>query len=737
VVGRTILATFRISESNRPVGGFDRVDAEVTLTRPDGRTETHPLFDDGTNGDRLAGNHIWSVEISDPVKEPGPYHLRAHFELTHREGTRARVSEYSIVAQPLPEHCTNVVAGGVVNAYMQHRPQPGDIIQLDELVCLFDKCGAPDRYEMQITDSMGWLRTPDPQGTGALINLPRSFRSGSVKGFGEICLGSPDPDDSDGGIPLVAVIPESARPGDRSVVSIRMKSLAHPDQEPVDVETAIEVFPPRDCNQNGVDDAIDIANGTLKDQDHNGIPDACEGGVHYHPAASPYIHVSVADVAERPGNLVEVPILVSDATGLAGGDLVLTYDAEVLTPRRVRTGDLLTSAGIITVVNLQLRGEVRVSMAGATAIRAGAETESNAGDLVGIDVGPVFMEALVTAVFEVHPNAPEGTTPLALQAALKDEKGAAIPFTVQHGSVTVVVGLLGDVNNDQRVDAGDAILVLRHAVRLSALTQEQQKLGDVNKDGKVDAGDAILILRFGVGLIEVFKPLATQPIIEPINVRLADVQRSFDGTLPLTFVLDPVGGAVGGDLLLVYPPTMGRPMDIQVEGLPVEAFLAVNTHTAGQVRVSFAHGDGSLQASQIALHMLLPDAQPSHQLEIDLTGRLYNLRGQPVGEIRLERTTVQVLPSQYALLQNYPNPFNPVTAIRYNLPQRGHVVLTIYSMTGQLVRTLVDDQVEAGHHTIEWDGKNSRGQQVSSGICLYRLVVDGGQYTALRRMVLL
>jgi hypothetical protein len=286
VVGRPILATFRISESNRPVGGFDRVDAEVTLTRPDGRTETHPLFDDGTNGDRLAGNHIWSVEIPGPVKDPGPYHLRAHFELTHKEGTRARVSEYSIVAQPQPEHCTNVVASGVVNAYMQHRPQPGDIIQLDELVCLYDKCGAPDRYEMQITDSMGWLRTPDPQGTGTLVNLPRSFRSGSVKGFGVHCLGSPDPDDSDGGIPLVAVIPESAKPGDRSVVSIRVRSLTHPDQEPVDVETAIEVFPPPDCNQNGVDDAIDIANGTSKDQDHNGIPDACEGGEHYAPAAA-------------------------------------------------------------------------------------------------------------------------------------------------------------------------------------------------------------------------------------------------------------------------------------------------------------------------------------------------------------------------------------------------------------------------------------------------------------------
>ncbi|MHB2156493.1 FlgD immunoglobulin-like domain containing protein [Calditrichota bacterium GD2] len=73
------------------------------------------------------------------------------------------------------------------------------------------------------------------------------------------------------------------------------------------------------------------------------------------------------------------------------------------------------------------------------------------------------------------------------------------------------------------------------------------------------------------------------------------------------------------------------------------------------------------------------------------------------------------------MFSNYPNPFNPRTIIRFALPEDGHVQLTIYSMSGQKVRILIDGQFSKGYHQIVWDGTNESGQSVSGGLYFYEL----------------
>jgi hypothetical protein len=87
-----------------------------------------------------------------------------------------------------------------------------------------------------------------------------------------------------------------------------------------------------------------------------------------------------------------------------------------------------------------------------------------------------------------------------------------------------------------------------------------------------------------------------------------------------------------------------------------------------------------------------------------------------------ERRTEQgVVPTEFVLEQNYPNPFNPQTTISYSLPANSRVSLKIYSVTGQLVRTLYDGENAVGRHVILWDGINDRGNSVGSGVYFYRL----------------
>lgn len=107
----------------------------------------------------------------------------------------------------------------------------------------------------------------------------------------------------------------------------------------------------------------------------------------------------------------------------------------------------------------------------------------------------------------------------------------------------------------------------------------------------------------------------------------------------------------------------------------------------------------------------------------------------------LRKTSVGVdeptptLPSAFALYQNFPNPFNPETTIRYQIPGGWqHVVLTVYDMTGKIVKTLVDVEQAAGDYTIHWDGKNADGKPVASGTYLYK--ISAGEFVQTKRMTL-
>jgi hypothetical protein len=95
--------------------------------------------------------------------------------------------------------------------------------------------------------------------------------------------------------------------------------------------------------------------------------------------------------------------------------------------------------------------------------------------------------------------------------------------------------------------------------------------------------------------------------------------------------------------------------------------------------------------------------------------------------------TTKVLPTKFALMNNYPNPFNLNTNISFAVPVDTKVSLKLYNIAGQLVKTY-GGVYEAGNHTITWDGTNTKGETVASGIYFYKLVA--GDYSCTKKMVL-
>ncbi|HUI65726.1 MAG TPA: T9SS type A sorting domain-containing protein, partial [Bacteroidota bacterium] len=94
-----------------------------------------------------------------------------------------------------------------------------------------------------------------------------------------------------------------------------------------------------------------------------------------------------------------------------------------------------------------------------------------------------------------------------------------------------------------------------------------------------------------------------------------------------------------------------------------------------------------------------------------------------VGQVRLRPV------AQFTLGQNYPNPFNPTTTIRFSIPHRSQVILSIFNTLGQLISTILNDAEEAGDHEVRFDGGG-----LASGVYFYRL--RAGDFVAVKRLVL-
>ncbi|MCK4549223.1 MAG: T9SS type A sorting domain-containing protein, partial [Candidatus Krumholzibacteria bacterium] len=120
-------------------------------------------------------------------------------------------------------------------------------------------------------------------------------------------------------------------------------------------------------------------------------------------------------------------------------------------------------------------------------------------------------------------------------------------------------------------------------------------------------------------------------------------------------------------------------------------------------------------------------------------GLFYEYRLESEGGLnRAETGWIEIPVANARLYQNHPNPFNPGTTIAFTIPGQSSVrrnaLLSIYDVRGILVKTLVNGPVAGGRHEVSWDGRNSRGIGVSSGVYFAKFATGG--YSSVRKMVL-
>ncbi len=204
---------------------------------------------------------------------------------------------------------------------------------------------------------------------------------------------------------------------------------------------------------------------------------------------------------------------------------------------------------------------------------------------------------------------------------------------------------------------------------------------------------------------------------------------SSDEAVPAVALTSPVGGEVfvpGGEMSV----TWNHSDDVGV----VQAVVELSTD--GGANFDLEMGSGALNGS---LDWNIP-AIASTTCRVRVT--VYDAVGNATASISpadfsidAPSGTPDVLGSAFALGQNTPNPFNPQTEIKFSLSNGGEVQLAVYNIEGKLVRKLVNEVLVAGGHTIMWDGDNTRGAKVASGLYFYRLTTKQGTLT--RKMTLL
>jgi len=339
----------------------------------------------------------------------------------------------------------------------------------------------------------------------------------------------------------------------------------------------------------------------------------------------------------------------------------------------------------------------------------------------------------------------------------------------------------GDVQG--AINSYDASLVMRYSISLVTLSPLQILAADVSGNGEISGLDASYILQFRVGMIDRF-PTGQEWLFLPSETRYdslgsdqfdqdysavayGDVSGNWSAGGGYKYVssseglrLGPavvlsrtdetmlvsvpvcvknVGDFCAADFEFRFDETTVRP--ISVEKSPaVSDYLLASHARDGSLRIAMAGtenlpGQGEVFSLQFQV-LSAQDFESVIPMEIWATvddGRVV-ADGQQV-YLNQQKSTI---PTAFGLEQNYPNPFNPTTDISYQIADGRssvHTTLKIYNMLGQEVRTLVNETKEPGSYTVTWDGRDSRGMRVSSGIYSYRMAA--GQFMTSKQMILL
>ncbi|MBC8322645.1 MAG: T9SS type A sorting domain-containing protein [Candidatus Marinimicrobia bacterium] len=287
----------------------------------------------------------------------------------------------------------------------------------------------------------------------------------------------------------------------------------------------------------------------------------------------------------------------------------------------------------------------------------------------------------------------------------------------------------GDIDFNDAVDVSDLLACVDFILELDIPTEAEFRNADVNMDMEINIADVVMIVDIIVGGANA-RTIASTDVPVLVDLLNADQQLlislDYEGlTRGIQFTLDADASLEFGSPLLTVSDNGTMVASNRAEDGTV-TIVVVNT-SGGTVeraedvlvRIPYTFKGNRRDKAVVELKDLKAAGMAGEALPVT---------------IREKRIDISVVPSVFALHQNYPNPFNPVTEIQFDVPVESKVKLTIYNIMGQEVTTLSNSTLEAGFHSVRWDGTNGLGEQVSTGVYFYRL--SSPAFTSTKKMIM-
>ena len=310
------------------------------------------------------------------------------------------------------------------------------------------------------------------------------------------------------------------------------------------------------------------------------------------------------------------------------------------------------------------------------------------------------------------------------------------------------VGVLGDASANGSVSALDASLILQFVVGTTGAEQHAAlvpALSDVSAMGGITSYDAALVLRYVAGLLDWFPVQGYEAgLVRPAASAGQTYTAGFgtptmDGDL---FVLpvsaDHLTGVEAGRLEVHLPGTVGTLESVRTPG---SAGIVAHAQDGDVLHIAFADPLIASDKGGSVVELLIRAHGDDLTGAVRLADLLLNEADNTVVLGKTEASLADALPLVAEIGPNAPNPFNPATTVPYSVPFTAQygldavpTTLSVYSIAGQLVATLVDESMAPGRYKAVWAGNDLQGRSVGSGV--YIATLRSGGQVQITRMVL-
>ena len=344
-----------------------------------------------------------------------------------------------------------------------------------------------------------------------------------------------------------------------------------------------------------------------------------------------------------------------------------------------------------------------------------------------------------------------------LQFSLKNIGVDTLPYNLNHSDSTVTIDLIEPLlTADTLVFYFDSVRSLNRLYMADSIVMYSTLWGDLDSNKILDVLD---VVRFNslwpnIDLAPVnFDPPHYAPNLDgEANLRdLAVFSRMWNWyykTYIPTNLLDPGNqifldaayrdGKLQIDLPLhtsagqiIFTDLENQIMELSQVVSSLNNLVFINEDTLSRFKAYTFASLGQNVDSVFSINLNLKTKKDYHQ---NVQARFYDIDGK---EIMHGTTSLKItpIPNRYALGQNYPNPFNPSTTIQFELPDESHTKISIYNLLGREIIQLVNETYKAGYHEVIWNGKDSYGRTIPSGMYLYRM--NANSFSSTRKLVFL